>query len=119
MGDLGARLACIFWGLIASERPSETLKDLKPTPCERIWILESVKVLNVVYGLLGFGILNATQGVPESSHRIKNPQRGIQNPTLSWILLHGAIESSRVHLAWLMAQLPYYPCVTKAIPPAN
>ena len=108
MGDLGARLACTFWGLIASERPSETLEDLKPTPCEGVWNLESVKVLNVVSGLLGFGILNAAQGVPESSHWMQNPQRGIQNPTLSWILLHGAIESCRVHLAWLRAQLPYY-----------
>ena len=99
MGDQGARLACTFWALIASERPSETLEDLKPTPCEGVWILESVKVLNVVSGLLGFGILNAAQGVPESSHWIQNPQRGIQNPTLSWILLHGAIESCRVHLA--------------------
>ena len=92
MGDQGARLACTFWGLIASGRPSETLEDLKPTPCEGVWILESVKVLNVVSGLLGFGILNAAQGVPESSHWIQHPQRGIQNPTLSWILLHGAIE---------------------------
>ena len=96
MGDLGTRLAYTVWGLIASERPSETLKDLKLTPCEGIWILESVKVLNVVSGLLGFGILNSAQGVPESSH-------WIQNPTLPWILLHGAIESSRVHLAWLRA----------------
>ena len=109
MGDLDTRLPSTFWGLIASERPSETLEDLKPTPCEGVWILESVKVLNVVSGLLGFGILNAAQGVPESSHWIQNPQRGIQNPTLSWILLHGAIESCRVHLAWLRAQLPYYP----------
>ena len=61
MGDLGTRLACTFWGLIASEKPSETLNDLKLTPCEGIWILESVKVLNVVSGLLGFGILNAAQ----------------------------------------------------------
>ena len=59
MGDLATRLACTFWGLIASERPSETLKDLKPTPCEGICILESVKFLNVVSGLLGFGIPNA------------------------------------------------------------
>ena len=95
MGDLGTRLACTFWDLIASE----TLKHLKPTPCEAIWILESLKFLNVLSGLLGFGILNAAQGVPESSHWIKNPQRGIQNPTLSWILLHGVIESCRVHLA--------------------
>ena len=79
MGDLDTRLPCTFWGLIASERPSETLEDLKPTPCEGVWNLESVKVLNVVSGLLGFGILN------------------------------GAIESCRVHLAWLRAQLPYYP----------
>ena len=42
-------------------RPSETLKDLKLTPCEGIWILESVKFLNMVSGLLGFGILNAAQ----------------------------------------------------------
>ena len=103
MGDLGTRLAYTVWGLIASEKPSETLKDLKLTPCEGIWILESVKVLNVVSGLLGFGILNSAQGVPESSHWIQNPRRGIQNPTLPWILLHGAIESSRVHLAWLRA----------------
>ena len=99
MGDLAKRLACTFWGLIASERPSETLKDLKPTPFEGIWILESVKFLNVVSVLLGFGILNAAQGVPGSSHWIQNPLRGIQNPTLSWILLHGVIESCRVHLA--------------------
>ena len=109
MGDLAKRLACTFWGLIASERPSETLKDLKPTTFEGIWILESVKFLNVVSVLLGFGILNAAQGVPGSSHWIQNPLRGIQNPTLSWILLHGAIKSCRVHLAWLRAQLPYYP----------
>ena len=99
MGDLAKRLACTFWGLIASERPSETLKDPKPTPFEGIWILESVKFLNVVSVLLGFGILNAAQGVPGSSHWIQNPLRGIQNPTLSWILLHGVIESCRVHLA--------------------
>ena len=42
MGDLGTRLACTYWGLTASERPSETLKDLTPTPCEGTWILESV-----------------------------------------------------------------------------
>ena len=60
MGDLGTRLACTFWGLIA-QRPSETLKDLKPTPCEGIGILESVKFLNMVSGLLGCGILNAAQ----------------------------------------------------------
>ena len=52
MGDLGTRLAYTVWGLIASERPSETLKDLKPTPCEGVWILESTKFLNVVSGLL-------------------------------------------------------------------
>ena len=84
----------------------EALRDLKRSktdpmclPCEEIWILESMKVLNVLSGLLGFGILNAAQGVPESSHWIQNPRRGIQNPRLSWILLHGAIESCRVHLA--------------------
>ena len=80
----------------------EALRDLrrpKTTPCEGVWNLVSVKVLNVVSGLLGFGILNVAQGVPESSHWIQNPRRGIQNPTLSWILLHGAIESCRVHLA--------------------
>ena len=61
MGDLATRLACTFWGLIASERPSETSEELKPTPCEGIWILESVKFLNMVSGLLGFGILNVAQ----------------------------------------------------------
>ena len=61
MRDLGTRLACTFRGLIASERPSETLKDQNPTPCEGIWSLESVKNFNMVSGLLGFGILNAAQ----------------------------------------------------------
>ena len=98
-GRSGCQISVYILGLIASERPSETLEDLKPTPCEGVWILESVKVLNVVSGLLGFGILNAAQGVPESSHWIQNPRRGIQNPRLSWILLHGAIESLGVHLA--------------------
>ena len=63
MGDLGTRLACTFWGLIASEKPSETLEDLKPTPCEGVWIVESMKVLNVVSGLL-HGLWN-----PECSSR--------------------------------------------------
>ena len=78
MGDLGTRLACTFWGLIASE----TLKDLKPTPCEAIWILESVKFLNVVSGLLGFGILNAAQGVPEST--AWNPESKTVSDSLTW-----------------------------------
>ena len=102
-GRSGYQISVYILGLIASERPSETLEDLKPTPCEEVWILESVKVLNVVSGLLGFGILNAAQGVPESSLWMQNSRRGIQNPTLSWILLHGAIESCRVHFAWLRA----------------
>ena len=100
-GRSGCQISVYILGLIASERPSETLEDLKPTPCEGVWILESMKVLNVVSGLLGFGILNAAQGVPEFSHWIQNPRRGIQNPRLSCILLYGAIESCRVHLAWL------------------
>ena len=88
MGDLGTRLACTFWGLIASERPSETLEELKPTPFEGIWILESMKVLNVVSALLGFGILNAAQAVqsldPESTAWPNPESKPTVLDSLSW-----------------------------------
>ena len=77
MGDL----ATTFWGLIASERPSETLKDLKPTPCEGIWILESVKFLNVVSGLLGLWNAECSLRSPESS---TNPESKSVLDSLTW-----------------------------------
>ena len=80
MGDLGTRLACTFWDLIASE----TLKDLKPTPCEAIWILESLKFLKVVSGLLGFGILNAAQGVLDPESTAWNPESNTVLDSLTW-----------------------------------
>ena len=56
--------------------------------CKIIRILES--------GILGFGIRNpAVKWNSESKfhwQRILNPQRGIQNPRLSWISLQGAIS---------------------------
>ena len=77
MGDLDTRLACTFWDLIASE----TLKDLKPIPCEAIWILESLKFLNVVSGLLGFGILMQLKEFrnPVTGSRIHGVESRIQH----------------------------------------
>ena len=50
-------------------------------------------------GILGFGTRNTTQGIhnPSSTDKeypvpgIRKPWRGIQNPRVSWTLLHGAI----------------------------
>ena len=73
-----------------------------------LWNPESGKILPMESAILGFRIRNTSQGVrnpsndwnPESKLTDKcwNPERGIQNPRLSWIPLHwGAIyELSRM-----------------------
>ena len=80
----------------------DCLRDLKRPKTDAMWgNMDSGirEIFECGIRIAGLWNLNAAQGVPESSHWIQNPQRGIQNPTLSWILLHGAIESCRVHLA--------------------
>ena len=70
-----------------------------------LWNPESGKILLVESGLLGFGIRNPTINWnpdiqnPSSTDKywnpvivIRNPQRGVQNPRLSWIPSHGAIR---------------------------
>ena len=55
-----------------------------------LWTPESGIILRVQSGILSFGIRNTKTGenpVPG----IRNPSLGIQNPRLSWILLHEAI----------------------------
>ena len=39
-------------------------------------------------------------------HGIRNPQRGIRNPRLSWITLHGASYDSVVELFWRQLECP-------------
>ena len=60
-GRSGYQVSVYILGFDCLRDALRNLKDLKLTPCEGIWILESVKFLNVVSGLLGFGILNAAQ----------------------------------------------------------
>ena len=75
------------------------------TPSKGIWIPESGKLLLVESGILRFGIQNKAQGIrnPNSTDKvwnavpgIRNRQRGIWNPRLSWIPLHGA-KNTFVH----------------------
>ena len=50
-------------------------------------------------GILGFGILNLSKkiGIPLSKPgQIRNPQRGSQNPRLSWVPLRGARPVEKV-----------------------
>ena len=63
-----------------------------------LWNPESVEVLLVNSGILGFGIPNAAQGIQNPSFTDKdwnpvpgilNPCQGIQNPRLSWITSQG------------------------------
>ena len=65
-----------------------------------LWNPESVEVLLVNSGILGFGIPNAAQGIQNPSFTDKdwnpvpgilNPCQGIQNTRLSWITSHRAI----------------------------
>ena len=65
-----------------------------------LWNPESVEVLLVNSGILGFEIPNAAQGIQNPSFTDKdwnpvpgilNPWQGIQNPRLSWITSHRAI----------------------------
>ena len=65
-----------------------------------LWNPESVELLLVNSGILGFGIPNAAQGIQNPSFTDKdwnpvpgilNPCQGIQNPRLSWITSHRAI----------------------------
>ena len=65
-----------------------------------LWNPESVEVLLVNSGILGFEIPNAAQGIQNPSFTDKdwnpvpgilNPCQGIQNPRLSWITSHRAI----------------------------
>ena len=66
-------------------------------------IPESGKFFLVKSGILGFGIRNTAQGIPNPTTDwvsltvwnpvpgTRNPRRGIQNPRLSWIPLHVTI----------------------------
>ena len=65
-----------------------------------LWNPETVEVLLVNSGILGFGIPNAAQGIQNPSFTDKdwnpvpgilNPCQGIQNTRLSWITSHRAI----------------------------
>ena len=65
-----------------------------------LWNPESVEVLLVNSGILGFEIPNAAQGIQNPSFTDKdwnpvpgilNPCQGIQNLRLSWITSHRAI----------------------------
>ena len=80
-GRSGYQISVYILGFDCSERPSETLKDLRPTPCEGIWILEYANFFIAVSGLLGFGILNAAQGVqnPVPTSRIHGVESIIQD----------------------------------------
>ena len=75
-----------------------------------LWNLEAQKILLLASGILGFGIRNTAQRIrnpltieiqnPTFTDKdwnrvpgIRNPLRGIQSPKLSWIPLHGAIDT--------------------------
>ena len=79
-----------------------TVKDF--TPCKRIRIAESERFLLVESGIqLKQSGIQLTIGIrnPSSTGKVRNlvpgiwnPLRGIQNPRLSWIPLHGVEDSS-------------------------
>ena len=92
---------------MSDEKGNYSKRQEKVAPFKGNWILESEKFLLVETGILGSGMRKTAEGIrnptydwnPESKfhwQRIRYPGPGIQNPRLSWILLHGAKKAFSV-----------------------